>query len=133
MTIASLIRRCSRPCKVKGDGADPATIEYKIGEIFGELRNKFRSGYILRDVIEQINLLQFNTQEARHELSSCTDAFAGWESGKNAGEYYTPRPLIRAMIKWSAQRLARPYMTALWVLLAALRPMRICAKDLSQL
>ena len=43
--------------KLKGDGTDPATIEYKIGEIFGELRNKFRSGYILRDVIEQINLL----------------------------------------------------------------------------
>ena len=44
--------------KLNGDGTDSATIEYKIGEIFGELRNKFRSGYILRDVIEQINLLK---------------------------------------------------------------------------
>src|SRR5690606_38620668 len=28
----------------------PKTINYKIGEVFTELRNKFRSGYILRDV-----------------------------------------------------------------------------------
>ena len=87
--------------KLKGDGTDPVTIEYKIGEIFGELRNKFRSGYILRDVIEQINLLRFNTQEARHELSELyeTRIRRMGNSGKNAGEYYTPRPLIRAMIQ----------------------------------
>jgi type I restriction enzyme M protein len=29
--------------------AGPNTIEYKIGEIFGEIENKFRSGYSLRD------------------------------------------------------------------------------------
>ena len=29
----------------------PQTIQYKIGEVFTELRNKFRSGYILRDVL----------------------------------------------------------------------------------
>ena len=31
----------------------PNTIEYKIGEIFGEIRNKFASGYSLRDALEQ--------------------------------------------------------------------------------
>jgi type I restriction enzyme M protein len=29
----------------------PDTIEYKIGEIFGEIKNKFRSGYSLRDAL----------------------------------------------------------------------------------
>ena len=33
----------------------PRTIEYKIGEVFTELRNKFRSGYILRDVLEVLD------------------------------------------------------------------------------
>ena len=47
----------------------PRTIEYKIGEIFTELRNKFRSGYILRDVLEIVDGLSFNTQDQRHELS----------------------------------------------------------------
>ena len=86
---------------LKGEDTDPSTIEYKIGEIFGELRNKFRSGYILRDVIEEINKLSFNTQAARHELSELyeTRIRRMGNAGRNGGEYYTPRPLIRAMIQ----------------------------------
>ena len=77
------------------------TIEYKIGEIFTELRNKFRSGYILRDVLEAIDGLAFNTQEQRHELSELyeTRIRRMGNAGRNGGEYYTPRPLIRAMIQ----------------------------------
>lgn len=77
------------------------TIEYKIGEIFSELRNRFRSGYILRDVLEIIDGLSFNTQAERHELSQLyeTRIKRMGNAGRNGGEYYTPRPLIRAMIK----------------------------------
>ncbi len=32
----------------------PNTIEYKIGEIFGEIKNRIQSGYNLRDVIERV-------------------------------------------------------------------------------
>lgn len=76
------------------------TIEYKIGEIFTELRNKFRSGYILRDVLEILDGLSFNTQDQRHELSELyeTRIRRMGNAGRNGGEYYTPRPLIRAMI-----------------------------------
>lgn len=80
---------------------NPQTIEYKIGEVFTELRNKFRSGYILRDVLEQVDSLAFNTQEQRHELSELyeTRIRRMGNAGRNGGEYYTPRPLIRAMIQ----------------------------------
>ena len=86
---------------LKGEETSASTIEYKIGEIFGELRNKFRSGYILRDVIEEVNKLSFNTQAARHELSELyeTRIRRMGNAGRNGGEYYTPRPLIRAMIQ----------------------------------
>tara|TARA_E500000305_G_C4027731_1_gene242822 strand:- start:3689 stop:5137 length:1449 start_codon:yes stop_codon:yes gene_type:complete len=79
----------------------PSTIHYKIGEIFTELRDKFRSGYILRDVLEVIDSLSFNTQAQRHELSQLyeTRIRRMGNAGRNGGEYYTPRPLIRAMIK----------------------------------
>ena len=79
----------------------PRTIEYKIGEIFTELRGKFRSGYILRDVLEIVDGLSFNTQDQRHELSELyeTRIRRMGNAGRNGGEYYTPRPLIRAMIK----------------------------------
>tara|TARA_R110002110_G_scaffold376568_2_gene586755 strand:+ start:265757 stop:267208 length:1452 start_codon:yes stop_codon:yes gene_type:complete len=79
----------------------PQTIEYKIGEVFTELRNKFRSGYILRDVLEVLDGLAFNTQDERHELSQLyeTRIRRMGNAGRNGGEYYTPRPLIRAMIR----------------------------------
>ncbi|MEQ1902294.1 MAG: N-6 DNA methylase [Devosia sp.] len=79
----------------------PKTINYKIGEVFTELRNKFRSGYILRDVLEIVDGLAFNTQAERHELSQLYESRIRrmGNAGRNGGEYYTPRPLIRAMIK----------------------------------
>ncbi|NRB17999.1 MAG: N-6 DNA methylase [Rhodobacteraceae bacterium] len=81
--------------------SSPNTIEYKVGEVFTELRNKFRSGYILRDVLEITDGLAFNTQAQRHELSQLyeTRIRRMGNAGRNGGEYYTPRPLIRAMIK----------------------------------
>ena len=47
----------------------PDTIEYKIGEIFGEIKNKIQSGYSLRDALEKVDELQFRSQEEKHELS----------------------------------------------------------------
>ena len=77
------------------------SIQYKVGEVFGEIQSKFRNGYTLRDVIEQVQKLSFNTQSSRHELSHLYETRIKnmGNAGKNAGEYYTPRPLIRAMIK----------------------------------
>jgi type I restriction enzyme M protein len=79
----------------------PDTIEYKIGEVFTELRSKFRSGYILRDVLEIVDGLRFKSQADNHELSQLyeTRIRRMGNAGRNGGEYYTPRPLIRAMIK----------------------------------
>lgn len=79
----------------------PDTIEYKIGEIFNEIINKFRSGYVLRDVLEIVDGLHFNTQAEKHELSDLYESRIKrmGNAGRNGGEYYTPRPLIRAMIQ----------------------------------
>ena len=79
----------------------PDTIEYKIGEIFGEIKNRFNSGYSLRDALELIDGLSFRSQDQKHELSHLYEAKIKnmGNAGRNGGEYYTPRPLIRAMIK----------------------------------
>jgi type I restriction enzyme M protein len=76
-------------------------IEYKVGEIFSELKNKVQSGYSLRDALEYVDELRFQTQDERHELSSLYEDKIKrmGNAGRNGGEYYTPRPLIRAMIK----------------------------------
>jgi type I restriction enzyme M protein len=79
----------------------PDTIEYKIGEIFGEIGNKFRSGYSLRDALDLVDTLRFGTQKEKHELSQLYEGKIQrmGNAGRNGGEYYTPRPLIRAMIQ----------------------------------
>ena len=79
----------------------PNTIEYKIGEIFGEIKNKIQSGYNLREVLEIIDGLRFRSQTEKHELSHLYEAKIKnmGNAGRNGGEYYTPRPLIRAMIR----------------------------------
>jgi len=85
----------------KERASSPDTIEYKIGEIFGEIRNKFQSGYSLRDALELIDSLSFRSQKEKHELSHLYEAKIRnmGNAGRNGGEYYTPRPLIRAMIR----------------------------------
>lgn len=79
----------------------PQTIEYKIGEIFSELDNKVKSGYNLREVMEYADSLPFHSSDDKHELSSLyEDKIKNMgNAGRNGGQYYTPRPLIRAMIE----------------------------------
>jgi type I restriction enzyme M protein len=79
----------------------PDTIEYKIGQIFGEIKNKIQSGYNLREIIDHIDELRFRSQTEKHELSHLYEAKIKnmGNAGRNGGEYYTPRPLIRAMIQ----------------------------------
>jgi type I restriction enzyme M protein len=77
------------------------TIEYKIGEIFGEIKNKIQSGYNLREIIDHIDELKFRSQTEKHELSHLYEAKIKnmGNAGRNGGEYYTPRPLIRAIVQ----------------------------------
>ena len=85
----------------KQRATSPDTIEYKIGEIFSEIKNKFQSGYSLRDALELMDQLHFRSQKEKHELSHLyeTKIKNMGNAGRNGGEYYTPRPLIRAMIQ----------------------------------
>ena len=87
--------------KFKQKASGPNTIEYKIGEIFGEIKNKIQSGYNLREILDHIDELQFRSQTQKHELSELYEAKVRkmGNAGRNGGEYYTPRPLIRAIVQ----------------------------------
>ena len=68
--------------------------------IFGEIRNKILSGYTMRDVIDVIDGLRFRSQAEKHELQCCMRRKSRMGNvGRNGGEYYTPRPLIRAIVE----------------------------------
>jgi len=85
----------------KQKASGPNTIEYKIGEIFGEIKNKIQSGYNLREIIDHMDELSFRSQTEKHELSHLYEAKIKnmGNAGRNGGEYYTPRPLIRAIVQ----------------------------------
>ncbi len=93
--------------KLRASG--PNTIEYKIGEIFGEIKNKIQSGYNLREIIDHVDELRFRSQTEKHELSHLYEAKIRnmGNAGRNGGEYYTPRPLIRAIVQVVRPRIGQ--------------------------
>ncbi|MGH7886095.1 MAG: HsdM family class I SAM-dependent methyltransferase, partial [Thermodesulfobacteriota bacterium] len=58
-------------------------------------------GYNLREVIEYADELPFRSSKDKHELSHLYESKIKnmGNAGRNGGQYYTPRPLIRAMIQ----------------------------------
>ena len=87
--------------KFKTEAESPDTIEYKIGEIFSELKNRLQSGYNIREVISLIDELRFRSHAEKHEMSHLyEDKIKNMgNAGRNGGEYYTPRALIKTIVK----------------------------------
>lgn len=88
---------------------EPDTIEYKIGEIFSELKNKISSGYKLREILNIVDGMHFRLYEEKHELSHLyEDKIRNMgNAGRNGGEYYTPRPLIKTIVKVVAPKIGQ--------------------------
>lgn len=87
--------------KFSSDSPSGVGIESKIGVIFNAITNKIASGYNLRDILEQVDELKFQTSEQRHELTFLYESSLNkmGNAGRNGGEYYTPRPLIRKIVE----------------------------------
>lgn len=87
--------------KFSTDSSSSVGIEAKIGVIFNAITNKIASGYNLRDILEQVDELKFQTSEQRHELTFLYESSLNkmGNAGRNGGEYYTPRPLIRTIVE----------------------------------
>lgn len=74
----------------------------RIASVFQEIRgNLMKSPYNLKDVISLLNDIDFNRAEDSHVLSQVYEELLlrlGKEGGV-AGEFYTPRPIVRLMVK----------------------------------
>lgn len=77
---------------------DPRDI---ISAIFKNANNRVNSGYLLRDVIEEVKKIHFELGEDMFTLSHIYEDLlkSMQEGGGNNGEFYTPRPLVRTMAK----------------------------------
>jgi type I restriction enzyme M protein len=79
---------------------DLNTIEFKIGIIFSELKNEIQDGYILRSILNEVDKLEFRSDEQKHELSVLYESKIQnmGNAGRTGGQYYTPRPLIKTIV-----------------------------------
>jgi len=76
---------------------DPRDI---ISAIFKNVQNRVNSGFLLHQVIEKIHQIHFDVGDEAFSLSHIYEDLLRnmGEGGGNAGEYYTPRPLIKAIV-----------------------------------
>ncbi len=80
---------------------DTKSLGYKIGAIFDFLDNRIANGATLREVLDIVDELEFNTQKGTFELSNIYERLLKGmgADGGNSGEFYTPRPVIKVMIE----------------------------------
>ncbi|WP_417779705.1 N-6 DNA methylase [Stutzerimonas xanthomarina] len=81
--------------------ADPKSFTYKIGALFQYLDNKVASGHTLREVLDIVDSLNFQSESDLFELSLVYEGLLQnmGDAGGYAGEFYTPRPVVRAMVQ----------------------------------
>lgn len=86
---------------VASAGPHSKSFSYKIGAIFQYLDNKVASGHTLREVLDIIDTLNFQSSDEMFELSLVYEGLLQnmGDAGGYSGEFYTPRPVVRAMIK----------------------------------
>jgi type I restriction enzyme M protein len=68
--------------------------------VFEGVVNRMINGYLLRDVINKINSIHFNSSDEIHTLGHLYESMLREmrDSAGDSGEFYTPRPVIRFMV-----------------------------------
>jgi type I restriction enzyme M protein len=71
-----------------------------VREAFEDSYNYMKSGTLLRQVINKINGIDFNTQSDRHQFNDLYEKLLrDLQSAGNSGEYYTPRALTQFIVE----------------------------------
>lgn len=64
--------------------------------VFEDSHNYMKNGTLLRQVVNKINTIDFNTQSDRHAFNDIYETLLrSLQNAGNAGEYYTPRPVTQ--------------------------------------
>lgn len=88
-----------------GTGAhDPRDV---LAAVFKETNNRMLSGYLLRDVVNKINEINFASSDDIHTMAHLYESMLKdmRDAAGDSGEFYTPRPVIRFMVQQVAPQL----------------------------
>ena len=78
-----------------------------IATVFQGLANRMESGYLLRDVINLIDAIHFDSSDEIHTLGRLYETLLREmrDAAGDSGEFYTPRPVVQFMVSVTDPRL----------------------------
>lgn len=78
-----------------------------VATVFRGVQNRMLNGYLLRDVIDKVNGIHFNASDEIHTLSRLYETMLKEmrDAAGDAGEFYTPRAVVRFMVEVIHPRL----------------------------
>ncbi len=78
-----------------------------IATVFQGFANRMESGYLLRDVVNLIDGIHFDSSEEVHTLGRLYETLLREmrDAAGDSGEFYTPRPVVRFMVEVTDPKL----------------------------
>ena len=78
-----------------------------VATVFRGLSNRMESGYLLRDVVNLVDGIRFDSSEEIHVLSRLYETLLREmrDAAGDSGEHYTPRPVVRFMVETTSPKL----------------------------
>jgi type I restriction enzyme M protein len=78
-----------------------------LAAVFKETYNRMLSGYLLRDVVNKVNDVNFNSSDDIHTMAHLYESMLREvrDAAGDSGEFYTPRPVIRFVVQQVDPRL----------------------------
>jgi len=78
-----------------------------VASVFAGVTNRMESGYLLRDIINKINDIHFDSNEEIHTLGHLYESMLKVmrDAAGDSGEFYTPRAVVRFMIEVTQPKL----------------------------
>lgn len=84
---------------LSGTGShDPRDV---LAAVFKETNNRMLSGYLLRDVVNKVNEINFASSDDIHTMAHLYESMLREmrDAAGDSGEFYTPRPIIRFIVQ----------------------------------
>ena len=81
-------------------GVDEKDQRTVIAEVFHEVYNSMRSGYLLRDIVNLVNRIDFTSSDDIYTMAHLYESMLKEmrDAAGSNGEFYTPRPVIRFIV-----------------------------------
>lgn len=96
--VADKLLPALRKLQGTGDAGDPRDT---LGRVFQDVTNRMQSGYLLRQLVNQLDKISFAASAEMHTMAVVYESMLREmrDAAGDSGEFYTPRPLIKFIVE----------------------------------